>query len=141
MDTALDALIPTQNRHGDARVDHAELASQLAALHPQSFGWAIACCGHRREDAEDVLQDVYAAVLDDGAQFDGRSTLKTWLFGVIARTARARARRDRWRALLGIRHAGRIDRPAAEPSPADDIEAAERRERMQRALDHLSARQ
>ena len=141
METALDALIGTQSGHGDARVDHAELATQLAALHPQSFGWAFTCCGRRREDAEDVLHDVYAAVLDNGLRFDGRSTLKTWLFSVIARTARARARRDRWRALLGVRHAARIDGPSAEPSPDDDAIAVERRDRMQRVLTQLPRRQ
>jgi RNA polymerase sigma factor (sigma-70 family) len=141
MDSALDALIRTQSGHGDAPVDHAEVATQLAALHAQSYGWAIACCGRRREDAEDVLHDVYVAVLENAVRFDGRSTFKTWIFGVIARTARARMRRDRWRALLGARHASRVDGPAAAPSPDDEVIARDRRARMLHALAQLPTRQ
>jgi RNA polymerase sigma-70 factor, ECF subfamily len=141
METAFDALIPVQSTGGYERVDNSELATQLAALHPQCFGWAMACCGHRREEAEDVLHDVYVGVLDNGLRFDGRSTLKTWLFGVIARKTRARVRRDRLRALLGITHASRIDLPSPATPPDDDAVASERRERTQRALALLPARQ
>lgn len=141
MAATLDALIPTHGTSGDARVDHADLATQLAALHPQCFGWAMACCAHRREDAEDVLQDVYVGVLDNGLRFDGRSTFKTWLFGVIARNARSRIRGERLRALLGVAHASRIDVPSAAPRPDDDVVASERRERTRHALGELPARQ
>jgi RNA polymerase sigma factor (sigma-70 family) len=141
MTTTFDALMLTRSTSGDAPVEHAELATQLAALHPQCFGWAMACCGHRREEAEDVLHDVYVGMLDNGLRFDGRSTLKTWLFGVIARKTRARVRRDRLRALLGITHASRIDLPSPATPPDDDAVAAERRERTRRALAQLPARQ
>src|SRR5687768_16470460 len=115
METALDAPIPGHVTSGDARVDHAELATQLAALHPQCFGWAMSCCGYRREDAEDEVQDVYLGVLDNGLRFNGQSGLMTWLFGVIRHKARARSRCDRLRALLGVTHAARIDTPAPAP--------------------------
>jgi RNA polymerase sigma-70 factor (ECF subfamily) len=90
-----------------------------------------------------VLHDVYVGVLENGLRFDGRggSTLKTWLFGVIGRTARARLRRDRLRALLGSTHASRIDTPAPATSPHENAEAAERRERTLRALAMLPTRQ
>jgi len=68
-------------------VEHAGLAQQLESLHPDSFGWALACCDRRREDAEDLLHDVYMMVLEDDARFEGRSTFKTWLFGVIRRVS------------------------------------------------------
>ena len=141
MATTLDALIAVHGTSGDARVDHAELATQLQALHPQCFGWALACCGNRREDAEDVLQDVYVGVLDNGLRFNGRSTLRTWLFGVIRHKARARLRGDRLRALLGVTHAARIDMPAPAPSPDDSALASERRDRTRRALAQLPRRQ
>jgi hypothetical protein len=31
----------------------------LVALHPSSFGWALACCRRDREEAHEVLQQVY----------------------------------------------------------------------------------
>jgi RNA polymerase sigma-70 factor (ECF subfamily) len=141
MAITLDTLIPIHSTSGDARVDHAELATQLQALHPQCFGWALACCGHRREDAEDVLQDVYMGVLDNGLRFNGHSTLRTWLFGVIRHKAHARLRRDRLRALLGVTHASRIDIPAPAPSPDERALASERRDRTRRTLGQLPRRQ
>lgn len=122
-------------------MDHAELERQLVVLHPESFGWALACCGRRREDAEDLLHDVYVRVLDNGLRFDGRSTFKTWLFGVIARMARARLRRERLRALLGVRHANGVAPTQFVPTPADDAVASDRRERTQSALAQLAGRQ
>ena len=50
----------------------------LERLHPASFGWAMACCGHDREEAQEVLQEVYLSVLESRARFDGRSTARTW---------------------------------------------------------------
>ena len=122
-------------------MDHADLVQQVESLHPQCFGWAMACCERRREEAEDVLHDAYVKVLDGTARYDGRSTLKTWLFGVIRRTASARRRRDRLRSMLGLRGAVRIDGPVAAPSPADDAMSADRRARTLQAMSCLSARQ
>src|SRR5438046_293445 len=107
MAASLDALIAAHGTSGDARVDNLELARQLETLHPQCLGWAMACCGYRRDDAEDVLQDAYVGVLADGLRFDGGSSLRTWLFGVIKRKARAAFRRDRTRELLDVTHVAR----------------------------------
>ena len=141
MASTLDALMAVQSTSGDVRVSHADLATQVQALHPQCFGWAMTCCGRRREDAEDLLQDVYVGVIENGLKFDGHSTLKTWLFGVIRQKARARSRRDHLRALLGVTHAARIDVPAPAPAPDDDAVASERRDRTRRALGRLATRQ
>jgi len=141
MEGALNALIAVHGTSGDARVDHAELVTQLHALHHQCFGWAMACCDNRREDAEDLLQDVYVGVLDNGLRFNGRSTLRTWLFGVIRHKGRARIRRDRLRALLGVTHAARIDVPAASPPPDEQAVASDRSARTRRALGQLPRRQ
>ena len=81
MAPAFEALIRTHGTTGGAPMEHAELAAQLEALHPHSFGWAMACCGRRREEAEDVLHDVYLKVLGGEVRFDGRSAMTTWLFG------------------------------------------------------------
>jgi RNA polymerase sigma factor (sigma-70 family) len=141
MERALAPLISAHTASGEARVDHAELRIQLAALHPQCFGWAMACCERRREDAEDVLHDVYLGVLDSRLRFDGRSTLKTWLYGVIRNASRARLRRDRLRALLGMSSRMRIDGPAPPATPAEQAIATDDRERTLRALGRLAARQ
>src|SRR5688572_24364834 len=120
---------------------HADLATQVAELHPQCFAWAMTCCDQRTEDAEDVLHDTYVAVLENKLRYDGRSSLHTWLFGVIRHKARARGRRERLRAWLGIQNVARIDAPAAAPMPDDDAIIADLRNRTRRALGRLSSRQ
>jgi RNA polymerase sigma-70 factor (ECF subfamily) len=74
------------------------LEQELAALHDKSFGWALACCRRDRNEAEEVLQETYWKILEGRAKWGGRSTLKTWLFGVIRVTAREHRRRAifRW---------------------------------------------
>ena len=141
MAPVFEALIRTHGTTGGAPMEHAELAAQLEALHPHSFGWAMACCGRRREEAEDVLHDVYLKVLGGEVRFDGRSAMKTWLFGIVRRAAIGRRRRQRLHALLGVRHALRIDGPAHAALPDDDAVAADRRARTRRALARLAARQ
>jgi RNA polymerase sigma factor (sigma-70 family) len=91
------------------------LRRELADLHPKSFGWALACCRYDRLEAEDVLQTSYLKVLSGRARFDRRSSFKTWLFGVIRRTAgEARRRRLFGRLLLGRMEQLRPD-AAAQP--------------------------
>lgn len=67
---------------------------ELARLHADCYGWALACCGRRPADAREVLQAAYLKVLDGRAKFAGRSSFRTWLFGVIRRTAAEERRRE-----------------------------------------------
>src|SRR5438128_3948481 len=97
-------------------MDRAELEREIEQLHGSSFGWALSCCGRNRDDAEEVLQDVYVKILDGKARFDGRSSLKTWLFAVIRRTAASRSRRRTLRDLLLAKWA----REQVAPAPRND---------------------
>ena len=74
-------------------MESSERHAQLEALHPDSFGWALLCCGRDTTEAESTLQAVYLKVLSGKAVFEGKSSLKTWLFGVIKKTAAERRRR------------------------------------------------
>jgi RNA polymerase sigma-70 factor (ECF subfamily) len=64
-------------------MERAELERQLEAMHAQAWGWALACCARDREWAEEALQSAYLRVLSGRARFDGRSSVRTWVFGVI----------------------------------------------------------
>ncbi len=44
--------------------------------------------------AEDVVQDTWAAMLEGIDGFEGRSALRSWIFGILANLARTRATRD-----------------------------------------------
>lgn len=109
--------------------------SELEALHGSSFGWAMACCGRRRDDAEDVLQDVYAKVLSGRAVFRGQSSFKTWLFGVIRLTA-LEQRRWRW-----ARRSEPLDEEPAQVPISAPLVDRETAEHLARALLQLSERQ
>jgi RNA polymerase sigma factor (sigma-70 family) len=80
-----------------------ELKAELEALHPASFRWALSCCRWNSQEAEDVLQNTYLKVLQGKARFDGKSTLKTWLFSVIRRTAAQQQRNTLFRSALLLR--------------------------------------
>lgn len=113
----------------------------LEGLHPASFGWALLCCDWDRDEAEEVLQETYLKILDGRAKFDGRSSLKTWRFAVIRRTAVGR-RRKRWlRALALGRWSNGRPGPDPAPSPESVICESEARRALREALQALPARQ
>ena len=117
-----------------------EIDSELGKLHADSYGWALACCGRDREEAEEVLQNAYLKVYSGKARFDGRSALRTWLFGVIRRTAAEERRRNIVRRLRAAAYA--VIAPTenvAEPEPA--FEVAQCEELILSALRELSPRQ
>lgn len=84
-----------------------ELEREIEQLHAASYGWALSCCHRNREEAEEVLQDVYVKILDGKARFAGRSSVKTWLFAVIRRTAASHARGRMLHEVLNARWARR----------------------------------
>ena len=69
----------------------------LEALHGQLFGWALSRCGYDDATAEDLMQQAYVEVLSGRARFDKKSTLKTFMFGIVQNLARSRFRRQNTR--------------------------------------------
>jgi len=70
-----------------------------------------------REAAEDVVQETWLAVLTGIGRFQRRSSLKSWLFAILANQARARAKRDARSvpfSVLAAREAGE-DAPGVDP--------------------------
>ncbi len=48
--------------------------------------------GFAEQDAEDLVQDVFTTFLEKLENFEGRSQLRTWLFGILHRKALERRR-------------------------------------------------
>ncbi|AHG88944.1 RNA polymerase sigma factor, sigma-70 family [Gemmatirosa kalamazoonensis] len=118
-------------------MDTADIRCALERYHAACFAWALACCGRDRAEAEDVLQATYLKILDGRARFDGRSHPKTWLFGVVRRTAaEERRRRLLW---LRVRHPALVESAAPDPSDADADARA--RAELLAALGALAPRQ
>jgi RNA polymerase sigma factor (sigma-70 family) len=114
---------------------------ELGRLHPASFGWALWCCDHRREEAEEVLQTAYLKILEGAASFDGSSSLRTWLFGVIRRTAWERRRRRWLRDQILGRWFTLQPTPAPAPNPEAVASKSESGRALRKALSGLPARQ
>ncbi|MGH9315527.1 MAG: RNA polymerase sigma factor [Thermoanaerobaculia bacterium] len=98
-----------------------EIQDELERLHVTSYVWALACCGRDREEAEDVLQASYLKVLAGSATFGGHSSFKTFLFGVIRRTASEVRRRNALRRFLLADWGRGQSQPAAAPSPEERL--------------------
>ena len=119
----------------------AELRAALERHHADCLGWAMACCGFDRSEASDVLQDSYLKVLDGRAVFRGDSSFRTWLFGVIRRTASEHRRNvvRRIAALWRVRQDDVITREAPDVEAA--LDGREIAVRLRKALRELPLRQ
>jgi RNA polymerase sigma-70 factor (ECF subfamily) len=116
----------------------AETENELARLHTGAFAWAMACCGRRREEAEDVLQASYLKILDGRARFAGRSAFRTFLFGVIRRTAAEERRRSAvGRLFFGSGTSGKD----ADEAKGAEQDAPEDRLALRAALTRVARRQ
>ena len=61
--------------------------SDLQALHREVSRWAMYCVGFNHDIGKEVIQQTYLKIVEGSAMFDGKSTLKTWLYGVVRITA------------------------------------------------------
>ena len=113
-----------------------DLRNELARVHSQAFAWAVRCCRDDRAEAEDVLHEAYMKVLDGRARFEGRSSFKTWLLGVVRHTAREHVRYG-WLRVMRLERWWREREETAADSTDDDGRAGE----LRTALSRLSRRQ
>ena len=67
-----------------------------------------------RAVAEEVVQDAWIGVLRSLPRFEGRSSLRTWIFRILANQARTRAKREA-RSVPFSSLAGDDDSPAVDP--------------------------
>jgi RNA polymerase sigma-70 factor (ECF subfamily) len=125
----------------DVSVPHLEARTlDYAAIYDEHFDFVwrnVRRLGVPESSADDAVQDVFLVVHRKLAEFEGRSALRTWLFGILARVARDHRRaRARYVAKTNA-IAAEVDHESA-PSPADlaaKREAARVLEEMLDAID------
>jgi RNA polymerase sigma-70 factor (ECF subfamily) len=113
--------------------------------------------------AEEVAQETWLGVLNGLDRFEGRSSLRTWIFRILTNIAKTRAVRDgRTLPFSALQDPGRVPEAAVdadrfldpehprwpghwalkpEPWPEDALLAAETRERLADAIEALPASQ
>ena len=109
----------------------------LEAIHSQLYGWALTRCGFDRTAAEDLMQEAYVAVLSGAARFERKSSLKTFLFGVIQNLARSRFRQIAARMRLVTTYGAGADDEDPDEAQADDRESRQ----VWKAVETLPTRQ
>ena len=115
--------------------------ARLVALHESMvFNLAARLLGDG-EEARDVAQEVFLQVYRTLGRFEGRSSLKTWIYRIVVNQCHNRRRfwhrrgRDREEALdEGLAAPDRFGGGAWQASPYQQAVAGERARRVQRAL-------
>jgi RNA polymerase sigma-70 factor (ECF subfamily) len=115
-----------------------------------------------RAVAEEVVGETWLAVLNGIDRFEGRSSLKTWIFRILTNIAKTRAQRERRTIPFSSLHPERVPEAALEPErfrpdddprwpghwasppqpwPEEELVAGETREKLAEAIDALPASQ
>lgn len=112
-------------------------ASGLVQLYEQHgtalFGYLLRLARDRGL-AEEITQDTLLAAWQSAARFQGRSSVRTWLFGIGRRQAHNRLRVQR-REWVDLDQAAVV--ASSEPGPEDTVLARVERERIATALGSL----
>lgn len=86
-----DLDLASRHRYGDS----AAFAEVYRAHAQMVFNLCLRMVG-RREEAEDLAQDVFLRIHRHLGRFSGRSTLKTWIYRVTLNHCRSKLSRKRW---------------------------------------------
>jgi RNA polymerase sigma-70 factor (ECF subfamily) len=120
--------------------------AQLVGMHERMvFSLAARILGDV-EEAKDLAQDVFLQVYRTIHRFEGRSSLKTWIYRIVVNHCHNRQRwwrrrkRDMARTLddLSARDEAQLAASHPEDDPFEDLERRERARRVQAALSELS---
>ncbi len=111
----------TEMRQRLVQGDEDAFAEIFGALNPSLIRLATALTGSRAV-AEEVTQETWLAVISGIERFAGKSSLKNWVFAILANKARTRARQE-GRTTVRLDHtskAGSGDADTTDPDSFDD---------------------
>ncbi len=129
----IDVVAPRQNE------TEALPIGQIYDAHADYMFRALRHLGVPDSQLDDAVQDVFLVVLRKSREFEGRSSLRTWLYGIALRVARRyRSKRDRQRRQQDELPA---ELPSPHAGPAEQAELGDALQLVQRLLDELSPEQ
>lgn len=100
-----------------------------------SMAWrALRALGVAEADVDDACQEVFITVHRRLATFDGRSAVRTWVYGICVRVAADYRKRVRLRGELGADVAPEL---AVEPRQEEAVSIRQARAELHRILDRL----
>jgi len=103
------------------------------------FVWrCVRRLGVDESSVEDVVQDAFVVVHRRLAEFEGRSTTRTWLYGIVRRVVADRRRTRRRKPLHLVANPHEETDVAAAGDPDRDAERSEQVALMRRALARLA---
>jgi RNA polymerase sigma-70 factor (ECF subfamily) len=88
-------------------------------------------------DADDLVQDVFVQVFRGWDRFEGRSSVRTWLYGVALGVVRNARRRARFRRFLGLDAAEAAEPFEPEAQPDAQLERREAKQVVHAVLEKL----
>lgn len=126
--------------------DEAAVEALVAQYEAKVFGLALRLT-RNREDAEEVLQDVFWRILQNIDSFRGESKLSSWIYRIATNTALMKLReRPKFQRIPLEEELGPVmteDGMIAEPVvdwtqlPSDELERKELAQRLEEAIDQL----
>lgn len=96
--------------------------------------------GVEESSADDVAQDVFMVVQRRIAHYDGRASMRAWIFGILIRVVRDHRRSFRRKGARNVPFelaTGHAADAAPAPTPVEEAERAERTRQLERLLEEL----
>jgi len=106
---------------------------ELYELTSQSIFFYLYRLLQNRESVEDIHVEVYATVWKSACRFQGKSKVKTWMFGIARNLALNELRKK-------YRETNSIDRPIKDEDSTKALNGFERKQHIQEALMKISAK-
>ncbi|BFU91288.1 MAG: RNA polymerase sigma24 factor [Nitrospira sp.] len=107
-----DVVLLARLRQGDESAFDELVTRHHSALIRMAMGYVA-----DREVAEEVVQDTWMAVIEGFGRFEGRSSLRTWIFGIMIHKAKDRGVREKRHATFSsFESVGADSEEAVDPS-------------------------
>lgn len=119
----MTALTPTLTEQADSGATRCAFDFDRIYEDHVDFVWRnLRCLGVREHDLDDAVQDVFVVVHRRLPEFEARSAVRTWLFGIVLRVAGGHRRRERRKGGLSPLD---FDLEDAAAGPLEEAERAE----------------